>query len=72
MDELKMKLSSRFMRGILSKLLSKTIANKVGYDVDIHINEILVETIDGKVHLHTSLDAEVSNDEFKKIVQTLV
>lgn len=69
MDELKLKLSTKFMRGFIAKLVTKAIYKKVGYEIDIQLNEIEVETIDGKIHLHVSADAEVNNDEFVKIIK---
>lgn len=70
MDELKLKLSTRFMRGIIAKLVSRTISKKFGYDIGIQINEIEIKTEDGKIRLHTSVDAEISNDEFTKIIKS--
>ena len=71
MDELKLKLSTKFMRGFIAKLVTKAIYKKVGYEIDIQLNEIEVETIDGKIHLHVSADAEVNNDEFVKIIKSI-
>lgn len=70
MDELKLKLSTKFMRGIIAKIVSKTIFKKFGYKIDIQINEIEVTTHDGKIYLHVNADAETSNDEFKKIIKS--
>lgn len=71
MDELKLKLSTKFMRGIIAKLVAKAIYKKVGYEIDIQLNEIEVETVDGKIHLHVSADGEISNDEFVKIIKSI-
>lgn len=70
MDELKLKLSTKFMRGILAKIVAKTIFKKFGYEIDVQINEIEVSTHDGKVYLHINADAETSDDEFKKIIKS--
>ena len=70
MDELKLKLSTKFMRGMVAKLVSKTLYKKFGYDIDIQINEIEIKTEDGKIRLHTSVDAELNNDEFIKILKS--
>lgn len=71
MDELKLKLSTKFMRGIVTKLISKAIYKKYGYDIDILLNEIEIKNEDGKVHLHMNVDAEVNNDGFKKIIKSI-
>lgn len=70
MDELKLKLSTKFMRGIIAKLVSKTLLKKFGYEIDIQINEIEVTTHDGKIYLHVNVDAETSNEEFKRIIKS--
>lgn len=71
MDELKLKLSTKFMRGIVAKLVSKTIFKKFGYNIDVQINEIEIKTEDGMIRLHASVDAKTSNDDFKDIVKSL-
>lgn len=71
MDELKLKLSTKFMRGFIAKLVSKTIYKKTGYNIDILLNEIEVNTEDGKIRLHINVDADVKNDEFVKIIKSI-
>lgn len=71
MDELKIKLSTKFMRGIITKIISKAIYAKLGYKIDIQLNDIQVEHIDGKVHLHVNADAEIDNGEFMKIIKSV-
>ena len=71
MDELKLKLSTRFMRGIVANLISKTLMQKMGYKVDVLINEIEVKTENGKIHLHINADAEIENGEFVKILKSI-
>lgn len=69
-DELKMKLSSKFMKGIVTKLIAKAIEKKLGYKIDILLNEIDVTAKDGKVHLHIDADVETTNEEFKKMLKS--
>ena len=69
MDELKMSLSTKFMRGIVTKIISKAILKKTGYNIDIQLNEIKLETVDGKVCLHADVDAEISNEDFINIIK---
>lgn len=71
MDELKVKLSTRFMRNIVTKIIAKTIFKKFGYKVDIQLNKIEVEAIDGKVYLHVDVDAETTNEDFAKIIKSI-
>lgn len=69
MDELKLALTSKFMKGIVTKIVRKAIVKKFGYEVDIQINNIGIETVDGKVSLHVDVDADVDKEEFVKIVK---
>ena len=70
MDELKMVLSTKFMRGIVTRIIAKAIYKKTGYNVDIQLNEIKLETMDGKVCLHADVDAEINNEDFMKIIKS--
>lgn len=71
MDEMKIKLSTKFMKGIVAKLVSKAVSKKLGCDVNIQISEIEAKTTDGKVHIHVDVDGEMSNDEFMKLIKTI-
>ena len=71
MDELKLKLSTKFMRGIVAKLIAKSLFKKFGCEVNVQINEIEISSHDGKVYLHANVDGEVTNDDFKKIIKSI-
>lgn len=70
MDELKMKLSSKFMKGIVTKIIAKAIEKKLGYKIDILLNEIDVTAMNGKVRLHIDADVETTNEEFMKMIKS--
>lgn len=69
MDELKLNLSSRFMKGIATKMIAKTIKKKLGYQIDIQLQELTVEAVGGKVYIHVNADAEMNNSDFAKLVK---
>lgn len=71
MDEMKLKLSTKFMRNIVAKLLTKMIYKKTGYKVDIQLNELDINIIDGETHISTSIEAKLSSNEFMKIMKTV-
>ena len=71
MDELKVKLSTKFMRNIVSKLIATAIKKKYGYKIDIQLNEIDVKVINGEAHLHTDVEVVIDNNEFTKIVKSV-
>ena len=66
MDE--MKISSKFMRNLIAKLVKKTVKKKVGCDVDVQLNELAATVTDGTTHVHLSVDAELNKDELTKIL----
>ena len=66
MDE--MKINSKFMRNMVAKLVKKTVKKKVGYEVDIQLNEFTATVTDGTAHVHLSVDAELNKDELTKIL----
>lgn len=69
MDELK--LQTKFMRGIVAKLISKAISKKFGCDISIQINELELENKDGKVHIHANLSGEAKTDDIATIVKSI-
>lgn len=71
MDELKLKLSTKFMRGIVANLISKALIKKLGYNIDILLNEIEVKNEGGKVKLHINADAEIENGDFVKMLKSI-
>lgn len=72
MDELKLKLSTKFMRNLLAGYISRVLRKKLGYEVEVDIEEVSIETVDGKVKLHLNVGAEVERDEFMRIVKRLI
>ena len=67
MDEMKLKLSTRFMRGVASKLIARLIYKKLGYKVDIQINDLDVNVIDGDTNINTNVEIKLKSEEFMKI-----
>lgn len=71
MDVLKLKLSTKFMRSTIANLIAKTLYKKLGYKIDILLNEIEVKNENGKITLHVDVDAELDNGEFIKILKSI-
>ena len=67
MDE--MKISSKFTRMLLSKLAKGVLHKKLGYDIDIQLNELNASISDEKAHVHVSIDADMSKEELMKILK---
>lgn len=69
MDEMKVKLSTRFMRNLVSKLIAKAIQKKYGYKVDIQLNELDISVVDGDAKISTNVEVKINNKEFMNIIK---
>ena len=72
MDEMKLNLSTKIMRGLVASLVSRAIRKKLGYDVEIQLNELAATVVNGQAQLHVSVDAKLDNNELKKILEAAV
>ena len=71
MDEMKVKLSTKFMRGIVAKLIARFVYKKFGYKVDIQLNELDISIVDGETKISTSVEAKLDSKEFMKIMKSI-
>lgn len=71
MDEMKLKLSTKFMRGMVSKLITKAVYKKLGCKVDIRLNDINAEFIDGETSIHADVDLRLDKEEFTKLIKSI-
>lgn len=69
MDEVK--IVSKFTRSVISKLIKVMLHKKIGYNVDIQLNEVNATITDGKTHVHLDVDAELDKDELLKILKSI-
>ena len=63
-------LRSKFMRKVISKLLSKSIKSKTGYEIDVQFDELNASVEDGEITVKAKLEAKMSKDEFMKILKS--
>lgn len=66
-----MKISSKFTTSLLSKVVGMALSKKLGYKIDVQINDIEATIDDGKAHVHVNMDAEMNSDELTKVIKTL-
>lgn len=71
MDEMKLTLSTKFMRNVVAKIITKIVYKRTGYKVNIQLNELDINVIDGETHISTSVEAKLSSDEFIKIMKNV-
>ena len=72
MDELKLRLSTFFMREAVAKIVRDTIKKKTGQDIPIELNEFEASVVDGKTHITFDMDADASIADIFKIVKKLI
>lgn len=70
MDEIKVRLTTKFMRKIVSKLMARMVYKKTGYKVDIQINDLDINVVDGETKISTNVEVKLDSKEFMKIVKS--
>lgn len=71
MDMFMLKLSTKFMKGTVAKMLSKMIHKKLGYKIDIMLNDVRIDNVDGDVKIHINVDGTMNETEFNKLMKNL-
>ena len=69
MDE--MKIESKFMTKLASKIAKKVVRDKAGYNADIQLNSLRTTVLDDKMHVHLDLDIELTREELNKILKSI-
>lgn len=65
MDELKIK--TKFMRNMLSKIIENVIRKETGYKIKIQLKDVEVSVTDDIAHISLSAEGDININEFKKI-----
>ena len=63
-------LRTKFMRGVISKLISKSIKSKTGYEIGIKSDDMNASFENGEITVKANLEAKMSKDEFVKILKS--
>ncbi|WP_243647586.1 CTP synthase [Cuneatibacter caecimuris] len=66
-----MKIVSKFTTNMISKLVKMVLRKKLGYNIDIQVNEIKTTITDGKTHVHLDVDAELEKEELMNILKKI-
>lgn len=69
MDEMKIK--SSLMRGMLSKMISNLVFNKLGCKIGVQLEDIDVKIIDGQAHIHLDTNATMDVRELTKLTKLI-
>ena len=66
MDEMRIKLSTKFMKNVLSGYLTKLIAKKFGVKASIQISDLDVELIDDRLYFHVNANGNIDSKSLLK------
>lgn len=72
LDMLKFKLaSSKMMKSIITKIIEKKVYEKFGYKINIQLNDVQIDMIDGEIKAHLDVDAKMNKSEFNRLMESL-
>ena len=71
MDEMKLRLSTRFMRNMASKMIARAIRKKIGCDMDIQLNDLAIDMTDDGATLKANVEVKLNNEELYKLLSLL-
>lgn len=66
-----MKIESKFITGIVSKIAKKVVRDKLDYHIDIQLNGLRTTVIDDKTHVHLDVDLELTKEELNKLLKSI-
>ena len=71
MDE--MRISSKFLQSIISKIIKKTLNKKLGVSPDVEFGSPIEVKIDGETaQIHIDITANVSTDDLMNLIKDLI
>lgn len=64
-----MKIESKFVGGIVSRIIRKVMRKKLDCDVDIQVNSFHATVTEEKAHVHLDADLDLPKEEFSKLIK---
>ena len=64
-----MKIESKFMTSMISKVIKRIIKKKLGYQVDIQLNSLNVNIEGDTAHVHLDVDADMKTADLKDLMK---
>ena len=64
------KLRTKFMRKVVSKIIGRAIQSKTGYKINIQFNDLEASFNDGEITINANLEAKMDKQEFMKILKS--
>ena len=72
MDIMKLKLTSKLIRSVASKLIERSIRKKFGYKVNIQLDDLDINAIDGNVVIKVNAEATMDSKQFNEIMKKVM
>lgn len=70
-DEMKINLRTTFMRNLVKKFIVNAIKKKTGIKPDLILDELSLEKVGDRYHIHVSMDASISDSDLLKITRVM-
>ena len=71
MDMLMIKLSTKFMKGMVAKIIARKVYKKFGYKIDIQLNDVQIDMINGDIKFHIDADGKMNKTEFDRLMEMI-
>ena len=66
-----MKIESKFMTGLIGKVIERLLRKKTGRDVKVQLNELGIQNItDDIISVKINLEARMSKEELSKLLES--
>ena len=59
------------MKGLVDKNKTKRIYKQLGYKIDIQLNDVQIDIVDGDVQIHLDVDGKMNKTEFSRIMERI-
>ena len=66
-----MKIESKFMTGLVSRIAGKAIRDRLGYNVNIQLNGLRTAILEDRTHVHLDIDLELTKEELNKLMKSI-
>lgn len=67
MDEMRIKLSSKLMCSMIAKWIVGIVKKKTGIKMELNINSIETELVNGKIYFHIDIEGEADEKILLKV-----
>lgn len=71
MDEMQLKLRTKFMRNLASKIIAKILYKQYGVKVNLKVNGLDISSVGGDTTAKLNIEASMRSDEFYRLMQSV-